>query len=56
MQKNYLALDVRMENNLIELQKSLVRNGVAINTFLSRILQNEQQITSIPLSQKLNLV
>jgi DNA-binding transcriptional LysR family regulator len=48
-----LSLDIRMETNLIELQKSLVRNEVGITTCLSRILQNEQQITSIPFEPKL---
>ena len=47
------TLDVRMETNLIELQKSLVRNGVGITTCLSRILQNEQQMTSIPFEPKI---
>ena len=46
--KNHLTLDVRMETNLIELQKSLVRNEVGITTCLSRILQNECHMTSIP--------
>jgi DNA-binding transcriptional LysR family regulator len=51
--KNKLALDVRMETNLIELQKSLVRNEVGITTCLSRILQNEYQMTSIPFEPKI---
>jgi DNA-binding transcriptional LysR family regulator len=51
--KHHLALDVRMETNLIELQKSLVRNGVGITTCLARILQNEQQMTSIPFESKI---
>jgi len=51
--KNLLALDIRMETNLVELQKSLVRNEVGITTCLSRILQNEQQITSIPFEPKI---
>ncbi|MBU3005030.1 LysR family transcriptional regulator [Paraglaciecola arctica] len=51
--KQQLTLDVRMETNLIELQKSLVRNGVGITTCLSRILQNEQQMTSIPFEPKI---
>lgn len=48
-----LALDIRMETNLIELQKSLVRNEVGITTCLSRILQNEHQMTSIPFELKI---
>ena len=51
--KNNLALDIRMETNLIELQKSLVRNEVGITTCLSRILQDEQQMTSIPFEPKI---
>ncbi|MBL4765447.1 MAG: LysR family transcriptional regulator [Colwellia sp.] len=51
--KNHLALDIRMETNLIELQKSLVRNEVGITTCLSRILQDEQQMTSIPFEPKI---
>jgi len=42
-----------METNLIELQKSLVRSEVGITTCLSRILQNEQQMTSIPFEPKI---
>jgi DNA-binding transcriptional LysR family regulator len=51
--QHHLALDIRMETNLIELQKSLVRNEVGITTCLSRILQNEQQMTSIPFKPKI---
>jgi len=51
--KNSLTLDVRMETNLIELQKSLVRNEVGITTCLSRILQNDYQMTSIPFEPKI---
>ena len=51
--KHHLALDIRMETNLVELQKSLVRNEVGITTCLSRILQNEQQMTSIPFEPKI---
>jgi DNA-binding transcriptional LysR family regulator len=51
--KNHLTLDVRMETNLIELQKSLVRNEVGITTCLSRILKNEQLMTSTPFEPKI---
>lgn len=51
--KNHLTLDVRMETNLIELQKSLVRNEVGITTCLSRILQNECHMTSTPFEPKI---
>lgn len=51
--KHQLPLDVRMETNLIELQKSLVRNEVGITTCLARILQNEPQMTSVPFEPKI---
>lgn len=51
--KNNVSLDIRMETNLIELQKSLVRNEVGITTCLSRILQNDYQMTSIPFEPKI---
>jgi DNA-binding transcriptional LysR family regulator len=51
--KHQLPLDIRMETNLIELQKSLVRNEVGITTCLSRILQNEPQMTSVPFEPKI---
>ena len=51
--KHHLTLDIRMETNLIELQKSLVRNEVGITTCLSRILQNEHQMTPIPFEPKI---
>ena len=51
--KNHLTLDVRMETNLIELQKSLVRNEVGITTCLSRILKDEPKLTSVPFDPKI---
>lgn len=51
--KNNVSLDIRMETNLIELQKSLVRNEVGITTCLSRILQHDYQMTSIPFEPKI---
>ena len=51
--KNNLTLDIRMETNLIELQKSLVGNEIGITTCLSRILQNDYQMTSIPFEPKI---
>lgn len=51
--KHHLALDIRMETNLIELQKSLVRNEVGITTCLSRILQDEHKMTSIPFKPRI---
>ena len=53
--KHDLSLDIRMETNLIELQKSLVRNQVGITTCLSRILKYEQQVTSISFEPKITL-
>jgi DNA-binding transcriptional LysR family regulator len=51
--KYHVSLDIRMETNLIELQKSLVRNEVGITTCLSRILENEKQMTSTPFDPKI---
>jgi DNA-binding transcriptional LysR family regulator len=51
--KYHLSLDIRMETNLIELQKTLVRNEVGITTCLSRILENEKQMTSTPFDPKI---
>mgnify|MGYP003385886616 FL=1 len=50
---NHLPLDIRMETNLIELQKSLVRNEVGITTCLSRILKGEPKMTSVPFDPKI---
>jgi DNA-binding transcriptional LysR family regulator len=50
---NHLSLDIRMETNLIELQKSLVRNEVGITTCLSRILEDEPKMTSVPFDPKI---
>jgi hypothetical protein len=44
-----------METNLIELQKSLVRNEVAITTCLSRILEGDGHMISIPFKLKIEL-
>ena len=54
--KNHIALDISMETNLIELQKSLVRNEVGITTCLSRILQDDCQMTSIPFEPKIEFI
>jgi len=50
--KSHVELDIRMETNLIELQKSLVRNEVGITTCLSRILEGDPQMTSVPFEPK----
>jgi DNA-binding transcriptional LysR family regulator len=51
--KNNISLDIRMETNLIELQKSMVRSEVGITTCLSRILQDDNHMTSIPFEPKI---
>ena len=51
--KNHLQLNIQMETNLIELQKSLVCNEVGITTCLSRILANQQQMTVVPFEPKI---
>ena len=51
--KHHLSLDIRMETNLIELQKSLVQHEVGVTTCLSRILKDEQQMTTIPFEPKI---
>lgn len=42
-----VSLDIRMETNLIELQKSLVKNQVGITTCLSMILKDEAEMVSL---------
>lgn len=51
--KHHLELDICMETNLIELQKSLVRNEVGITTCLSRILQDEPKMVSVAFEPKI---
>jgi len=51
--KHQLSLDIRMETNLTELQKSLVQNEIGITTCLSRILAAEPQMTSVSFSPKI---
>lgn len=51
--KHHLTLDIRMETNLIELQKSLVQNEVGITTCLARILTAEHQMTSVSFAPKI---
>ena len=52
--KHQIELDIQMETNLIELQKSLVENNVGITTCLARILVNEQAICAIPFQPKMS--
>lgn len=51
--QQHITLDIRMETNLIELQKSLVNSEVGITTCLSRILEDDQRMTSIPFEPKI---
>ena len=53
--KNNLILDIRMETNLIELQKSLVKSEVGITSCLSMILDDDDELVSIPFTPKINL-
>lgn len=45
--KHQIKLDIRMETNLIELQKTLVQNDVGITTCLARILEGEKNIKAV---------
>ena len=54
-QKHQISLDIRMETNLIELQKSLIRNEVGITTCLPRILAEETDITAVPFEPKIKI-
>ena len=53
--KHQLSLNISMETNLIELQKSLVRNQVGITTCLPRILEKEANITAVPFDPAIKL-
>ena len=52
--RNRIELDIRMETNLIELQKSLVQNNVGITTCLARILVGEKKISAVPFHPKMS--
>jgi len=43
-------LDIKMETNLIELQKSLVKNNVGITSCLAGIMTDEPALTTLPFS------
>jgi len=47
-QEHKLKLDIKMETNLIELQKSLVKNDLGITSCLAGIMQDTPQLTTIP--------
>jgi len=53
--KFQIDLDLRMETNLIELLKSLVRNEVGITTCLPMILEDEPDIIAIPFNPRIKL-
>lgn len=45
-----VSLDIKMETNLIELQKSLVRSNIGITSCLSGIMCGDNDLTTIPFS------
>ncbi len=51
--KHQLSLDIRMETNLTELQKSLLKNQLGITTCLSRILASEPELTAVSFQPKI---
>jgi len=53
--ESQINLDIRLESNLIELQKSMVKNEVGITTCLSMILQDEGDLVAIPFIPKIDL-
>jgi len=53
--KQHINLDIRMETNLIELLRSLVKNEVGITTCLSMILKDEPDIMAISFHPKMEL-
>lgn len=53
--KHQISLDIRMETNLIELQKSLVKDKVGITTCLSMILKGESELVSLSFEPKIAL-
>ncbi len=53
--KHGTSLDIRMETNLIELLRSLVKSKVGITTCLSMILRDEPEIKAISFAPKIEL-
>jgi DNA-binding transcriptional LysR family regulator len=49
-QQHNLPLDIKLETNLIELQKSLVKNNLGITNCLSKIMQSDQDLVCLPFS------
>lgn len=54
-QEHNVTLDIKMETNLIELQKSLVKNNVGITSCLSGIMSGSSELTTIPFSPQIIL-
>lgn len=53
--KHRKTLDIRLETNLIELLKTLVKQGVGISTCLSMILADEPELCAVPFDPPLAL-
>jgi len=53
--KHKLTLDIKVETNLIELQRSLVRNQIGLTTCLAMTLKEENKISAISFSPKIKL-
>ncbi|EPJ50002.1 MAG: LysR family substrate binding transcriptional regulator [Osedax symbiont Rs2] len=49
-QRHNLLLDIKMETNLIELQKSLVKNNLGITNCLSGIMKGDPALITLPFS------
>lgn len=49
-ERHNLHLDIKMETNLIELQKSLVKNNLGITNCLGGIMQDERDLICLPFS------
>jgi len=51
--EHQIPLDIRMETNLIELQKAMVASGIGITTCLARIVGREKDISVVPFAPKM---
>ena len=49
-QQHHVQLDIKMETNLIELQKSLVKNNLGITSCLSGIISDDPDLITLPFS------
>ena len=43
-----LSLDIKMETNLIDLQKTLVKNNIGITTCLPKVLGDQPELVAVP--------